>query len=307
MSGESTLELKTVQGRYERQTSAFRDWVTTEDSSDYPAEPGRYHLYVSYACPWASRAIIVRKLKRLEEVVGMTVLDPVRDRRGWRFFEDDPDPVNGFRFLAQAYRATDPGYDARVTVPVLWDKQTSRIVNNESADVIRMLNRAFDEWGNNSVDLCPDELVDEIDELNAVVYDNVNNGVYKCGFAGSQEAYEEAFEPLFETLEMLDGRLAENRYLMGDVVTEADWRLFTTLVRFDAVYYVHFKCNKKRIADYGNLSGYMRELYQMPGIADTVNMDHIKRHYYVTHGSLNPSGIVPRGPELDFESPHGRG
>lgn len=310
MPTEETLDVDhetTDSGRFRRQDSAFREWVTAAGDRGYRAEPGRYHLYVSYACPWAHRTIIVRKLKELEDVVGLTVLDPIRDRRGWRFFEDEPDPINGFRFLAQAYTATEPDFDARVTVPVLWDRQTDRIVNNESAEIIRMLNDAFDAWGNDDLDLCPDELRDDIDEINAVVYDNVNDGVYKCGFARTQEAYEESFHPLFETLDMLDRRLGEKRYLLGEAVTEADWRLFTTLLRFDAVYYGHFKCNRRRIVDYPNLSGYLRELYQMPGIADTVHMDHIKRHYYMTHGSLNPNRVVPVGPELDFDAPHGRG
>jgi len=310
MPTEETLDVEhetTASGRFERQESAFRESVTADGEGGYRAEPGRYHLYVSYACPWAHRTIIVRRLKDLEEAVGLTVLDPIRDQRGWRFFEEDPDPINGFRFLAQAYRATDPDFDARVTVPVLWDRKTDRIVNNESAEIIRMLDDAFDEWGDDELDLRPDELRDDIDDINAVVYDNVNDGVYKCGFARTQEAYEESFHPLFDTLDMLDLRLGEKRYLTGDAVTEADWRLFTTLVRFDAVYYTHFKCNKRRIADYPNLSGYLREMYQMPGIADTVHMDHIKRHYFMTHRSLNPNCIVPVGPELDFEAPHGRG
>jgi putative glutathione S-transferase len=296
-----------VEGRFVRAPSLFRDRVTTDGSSDYRAERGRYHLYVSYACPWAHRTIIFRKLKKLEDIIDMTVVDPIRDDRGWRFVDDEPDPINGFRFLREGYLATDPDYASRVTVPVLWDKHTSRIVNNESSEIIRMLNAEFDEWGDAGTDFCPRELVEEIDELNAVVYTNVNNGVYKCGFASSQEAYAASFGSLFETLEMLDERLATNRYLMGDALTEADWRLFTTLVRFDAVYVGHFKCNKQRIVDYPNLSCYLRELYQMPHIAGTVNMDHIKRHYYETHLSLNPTGIVPAGPDLDFEDPHGRG
>ena len=293
----------TIQSRH----STFREQVTADGSFGFRSEPGRYHLYVSYACPWAHRTIIVRKLKALEDVVGMSVVDPIRDRRGWCFSADDPDPIRGFRYLSEAYLATDPSYDSRVTVPVLWDRQTSRIVNNESAEIIRMLNSEFDEWGDAQVDLYPRDLRAEIDSLNDLIYENVNNGVYKCGFARSQAAYEASFHPLFETLDALDKRLDENRYLLGEVLTEADWRLFTTLVRFDAVYFGHFKCNKRRIADYPNLFGYLRELYQMPHIADTVNMDHIKRHYYITHGSLNPSGIVPLGPDLDFTAPHGRG
>ncbi len=310
MSPESTPGWRhktNAEGRFVRAPSLFRDWVTTDRSSGYRAEPGRYHLYVSYACPWAHRTIIFRMLKKLENIISMTVVDPIRDDRGWRFADHEPDPINGFRFLREGYLATDPNYASRVTVPVLWDKHTSRVVNNESSEIIRMLNTEFDEWGDAGVDFYPGDLVDEIDELNAVVYTDVNNGVYKCGFARSQEAYAASFASLFETLDMLDARLATNRYLMGNALTEADWRLFTTLVRFDAVYVGHFKCNKQRIVDYPNLSGYLRELYQLPHIAGTVNMDHIKRHYFETHLSLNPTGIVPAGPDLDFEAPHGRG
>jgi putative glutathione S-transferase len=218
-----------------------------------------------------------------------------------------PDPVNGFDFLADAYRASDPSWSGRVTVPVLWDRETGRIVSNESAEVIRMLNSEFDEWGDASVDLYPEGLREEIDAVNHVVYENVNNGVYRAGFATTQAAYEEAFDALFATLADLDGRLAGQRYLAGDRITEADWRLFTTLVRFDAVYALHFKCNLRRISDHPSLWPYLRELYQVPGVAETVDFDHIKRHYYVTHDSINPTGIVPKGPELDLARPHGRG
>ncbi len=310
MSLDDTVELRHKTdgtGKFVRLPSVFRRQVTADGSSGLRAEPNRYHLYVSYACPWAHRTVIFRKLKGLEHVVGMSVVDPLRDQRGWRFFADDPDPVNGFGFLYEAYLATDPAYASRVTVPVLWDKQTGRIVNNESSEIIRMLNSEFDEWGDTTVDFRPAALRDEIDALNGVIYTNVNNGVYKCGFARSQAAYEASFYPLFETLDMLEERLGESRYLVGDVVTEADWRLFTTLVRFDPVYVGHFKCNKRRIADYANLSGYLRELYQVPHVAETVNMDHIKRHYYITHTSLNPSRIVPAGPDFDLSAPHGRG
>jgi len=299
-----------VRGRFVRAPSVLRDWVTADGSSAYPAEPDRYHLYVSLACPWAHRTIIYRQLKQLEGIIGLTVVDPLRDERGWRF-SDAPgcelDPVNGFRFLAEAYLATDPDYGSRVTVPVLWDKQTSRIVNNESSEIIRMLNSAFDEWGDESIDLYPEDLRDQIDEINAIIYTNVNNGVYKTGFARTQEAYEASVYPLFETLEMLDQRLATNRYLVSDTLTEADLRLFTTLVRFDAVYVGHFKCNLKRLVDFPDLWAYARQIYQIPHIAETVNMDHIKRHYYMTHAALNPSGVVPAGPEIDFDEPHGRG
>lgn len=293
-------------GAFIRQQSRFRDWISADGSTEFPAEPGRYHLYISLACPWASRALIVRQLKGLEDVIGLTVVDPLRDERGWRFTAEEPDPVNGFAFLAEAYAASDPAFDGRVTVPVLWDTRTGRIVNNESADIVRMLNTAFDAWGDSAVDLYPEPLREEIDALNERIYETVNNGVYRAGFAGSQEAYEEAFDALFETLDVLDGRLAERRWLTGAQITEADWRLFVTLVRFDAVYVGHFKCNLRRIADYPNLSGYLRDLYQQPGIAATVDFDHIKRHYYVTHPQINPTGIVPKGPALDFEAPHDR-
>jgi putative glutathione S-transferase len=283
-------------GRFVRQESRFRDWVLERP------EPGRYHLYVSLACPWASRAVIVRQVKGLEDVLPMTVVDPVRDDRGWRFSEDQPDPVNGYAFLAEAYVATDPSFDARVTVPVLYDTQERRIVNNESADIIRMLNA----WSTQGPDLYPEDLRTAIDEVNDRVYDTVNNGVYKAGFATTQAAYEQAFDELFASLDWLDDRLATRRYLLGDEITEADWRLFVTLVRFDAVYVGHFKCNLRRIADYAHLSGYLRDLYQRPGIADTVDFDHIKRHYYVTHPQLNPTRIVPKGPVLDLWAPHDR-
>jgi putative glutathione S-transferase len=286
----------TGDGRFVRQDSRFRDRV------DERPEPGRYHLYVSLACPWASRAIIVRRLKGLEDVLPMTIVDPVRDERGWRFDPERPDPVNNYTFLSEAYEATQPGYDARVTVPVLFDTHTNRIVNNESADIIRMLNG----WSDEGPDLVPEDLRGAIDEINERVYQHVNNGVYRAGFATSQRAYEEAFDELFETLDWLDERLATRRYLLGDEITEADWRLFVTLVRFDAVYVGHFKCNKQRIDDYAHLSGYLRDLYQEPGIAETVDFDHIKRHYYTTHPQLNPTRIVPKGPALDLWRPHDR-
>jgi len=297
-------------GEFVRQKSVFRDRVTADGSSGLPAEAGRYHLYVSYACPWAHRAIIFRRLKGLEKTIGMTVVDPIRDERGWAFTEavGGPDPLNGFRFLAEAYHATDPAFDGRVTVPVLWDKKNGRIVNNESSEVIRMLNSEFDAWAApGSGDFYPEALREEIDAVNDEVYENVNNGVYRCGFAASQEAYDEAYEKLFTTLDRLERRLVDRRFLMGDVQTEADWRLFTTLVRFDPVYHGHFKCNMRRLVDYPNLWAYTRDLYQTPGVAETVNLDHIKRHYYVTHRRINPTGVVPRGPAIDFNEPHGRG
>ena len=283
-------------GRFVRQESRFREWV-----SERP-EVGRFHLYVSLACPWASRAVIVRRLKRLEELLPMTVVDPLRDDRGWRFTPEDPDPVNGFTYLSEAYALTDPGFAARVTVPVLFDVAANRIVNNESAEIIRMLNA----WSSDGPDLYPRPLRTEIDAIEHRVYTTVNNGVYRAGFATTQAAYEEAFDELFATLDWLDDHLATRRYLLGDALTEADWRLFVTLVRFDVVYHGHFKCNLRRIADHPQLSGYLRDLYQHPGIADTVDFDHIKRHYYMTHPSINPTRIVPKGPELDLWAPHDR-
>jgi glutathionyl-hydroquinone reductase len=295
-------------GAYVRAPSEFRDWVTADGSSPFPAEPGRYHLYVSWACPWAHRTIILRRLKRLEGVVGMSAVDPIRDERGWAFRDvpgAGPDPVNGFRYLAQAYRATRPDYRGRVNVPVLWDTHTRRIVNNESADVIVMLNAAFDAYTDATEDYYPPELRAEIDELNERVYERVNNGVYRCGFARSQEAYEAAVVPLFETLDWLEERLGERDFLVGERVTLADWRLFTTLVRFDAVYYTHFKCNLRRIVDYPNLWAFTRRLFAVPGVAETVKMDQIKRHYYMTHSEINPRRIVPIGPDIDFADRNG--
>ena len=290
-------------GEFVRQESTFRRFVRADAASEFPAAAGRYHLYVSYACPWAHRTIIVRKLKQLDDAISLTVVDPIRDERGWAFTDSrgcGPDPVNGFQFLAEAYRATDPGFDGRVTVPVLWDKQRGEIVNNESSEIIRMVNAEFDAWGDAGVDLYPEELRVEIDTINQRVYQDINNGVYRCGFATTQEAYAAAFEVLFAALDWLDARLGDQRFLIGDAITEADWRLFTTLIRFDAVYVGHFKCNLRRIADYPDLSRYLGELYATPGVAETVDMDHIKRHYYVTHRALNPNGIVPLGPVLPF-------
>ncbi|HMX71681.1 MAG TPA: glutathione S-transferase family protein [Solirubrobacterales bacterium] len=290
-------------GAFVRQTSAFRERVTADGSSGFPAEPGRYHLYVCYACPWASRTIIFRTLKGLEEVISMTAVDPVRDDQGWKFFADDPDPVNGYEYLLEAYLRTDPDFSDRVTVPVLWDRETNRAVNNESSEIIRMLNTEFNQWAKNpDLDLYPEPLRAEIDELNDRIYNSINNGVYRAGFATTQEAYEEAFVELFEALDVMNDRLGESRFLTGGEITEADWRFFVTLIRFDAVYVGHFKCNLRRIADYDNLAGYLRDLYQQPGIRETVNMDHIKRHYYITHPRINPTQIVPMGPVLDLES-----
>jgi glutathionyl-hydroquinone reductase len=289
-------------GEFRRQGDTFREWVTADGRSGYPAVPGRYHLYVSWACPWAHRTIIVRKLKQLEPVIGMTVVDPIRDERGWAFRDGaghSHDPVNGFEFLSEAYRATDAGYGGRVTVPVLWDTVTKRIVSNSDDDLMRMFNHEFNHFTGSP-------LRAEIDEWNDMLYEEVNDGVYRAGFATSQAAYEKAMRRLFEALDRVDRRLADRRYLFGPRPTETDWRLFVTLVRFDAVYHGHFKCNLRRIVDYRHLSGYLRDLYQTDGIAGTVNFDHIKRHYYVTHTEINPTRIVPLGPIQELSTPHGR-
>jgi putative glutathione S-transferase len=296
-------DTRKTRGEFVRTTAAFRSWITADGSGAYPAEAGRYHLYVSLACPWAHRTLIFRALKRLEDVVSVSVVDPVMGDDGWEFGDgpgDIPDFVNGFRYLREAYTAADPTYSGRVTVPVLWDKRMRTIVSNESAEIIRMLNSAFTAFTADHTDYYPAALREGIDAINAMVYERVNNGVYRCGFAGSQQAYDAAFDRLFSALDELDARLAGSRYLVGDALTEADWRLFTTLARFDAVYYVHFKCNRRRIAEYPNLSRYLRELYRVPGVAATLNMDHIKRHYYMSHPHLNPSRIVPKGPVLEF-------
>lgn len=300
----------TEEGEFKRQPDAFRGWVTEDGSSGYPAARGRYHLYVSLACPWAHRTIILRKLKKLEEVIGMTVVDPIRDEHGWAF-RDGPghvtDPINGFRFLSEAYTATDPTYRGRVTVPVLWDTVTTRIVTNSDDDLMRMFNSAFNRLTESPVDLYPEGLREEIDGLNSFIYQNVNDGVYQAGFATSQKVYERAVRRLFDALDTLETRLSTRRYLLGPRIAETDWRLFVTLVRFDAVYHGHFKCNVHRIVDYPNLFGYLKELYQYDGIADTVNFDHIKRHYYMTHEDINPTRIVPIGPAQDLTALHGRG
>ncbi|MFL6541142.1 MAG: glutathione S-transferase family protein [Chthoniobacterales bacterium] len=299
-------EEQSKKGDFTRQEDAFRDWVKRDGSSPYQPENDRYHLYVSLACPWAHRTIVLRRLKGLEEVIGMTVVDPVRDERGWAF-TDEPDPINGFKFLSEAYLASDVNYNGRVTVPVLWDKQTKRIVSNSDDDIIRMFNSEFSEFATNDYNFVPPELEREIDELNDIIYRDVNNGVYRAGFATRQQPYERAARRLFERLDELDARLAKERFLLGAQMTETDWRLFPTLIRFDAVYHGHFKCNVRRIIDYKNLWPYLRDLYQHDGVAGTVNFDHIKRHYYMTHEQINPTRIVPIGPTLDLDEPHGRG
>ncbi len=304
-----------MEGEFIRTESRFRGRVTarggTEHSghSDFPAAPGRYHLYVSYACPWAHRTLIYRALKGLEEVISVSVVHPVMPPESWVFGEypgATPDHVHGFDTLGQVYELAEPDYDGLVSVPVLYDKHRSAIVNNESSEIIRMLNSAFDAWGRADLDFYPKPLHAEIEAVNALVYENVNNGVYRAGFATTQTAYEDAHNRLFATLDELDARLSRQRYLVGRHPTEADWRLFPTLVRFDAVYYSHFKCNRCCLADYPNLWGYTRDLFKIPGVARTVNMEHIKRHYFTSHKSLNPSGIVPKGPNLDFDTPHFR-
>jgi putative glutathione S-transferase len=300
---------QTEEGDFTRQADAFRGWVTADGRSGYPAATGRYHLYVSWACPWAHRTIIVRKLKKLESVIGMTVVDPIRDERGWAFREGpghSPDPINRFQFLSEAYRATDPSYAGRVTVPVLWDTETKRIVSNSDDDLMRMFNREFNQFTNSALDLYPSGLQREIDALNTFMYETINNGVYLAGFATAQRPYERAVRTLFEALDQLDARLGDHRYLFGPHVVETDWRLFVTLVRFDAVYHGHFKCNIRRIVDYPNISGYLKDLYQVDGIAETVNFDHIKRHYYMTHADINPTRIVPIGPDQDLSAAPGR-
>lgn len=293
-------------GEFVRPEAKFRNRVTADGSSGYRAEPGRYQLYVSLACPWAHRTLIFRKLKNLDHAIPVSIVEPVMSSEGWAFSEALPDHINGFSHLYQLYTKTEPGYTGRVTVPVLWDRKRSVIVNNESAEIIRMLNSEFAAHGSIGRDYYPAGLRGEIDEINAFVYDNINNGVYRCGFAGTQTAYESAARRLFHALDTLEERLSRTRYLVGSTLTEADWRLFTTLIRFDAVYHGHFKCNLRRIEDYPNLSRYLRDLYQTPGIAETVDLDHIKRHYYMSHEHINPSRIVPLGPELNFRRPHDR-
>ncbi len=309
---------QTKSGEFERQPDAFREWVSNDGSTSYPTAAGRYHLYVSLACPWASRTVIFRKLKGLEEAIGMTVVDPIRDEEGWAFREpsgkilpgapfESTDSINGFQFLSEAYKATNPDYNERVTVPVLWDKQTKKIVNNCEDDICRMFNDRFNDFSRNKdVDFFPREIEKEHAKLSNFLYDNVNNGVYRAGFATRQRPYEIACRRIFEALDDMDERLSKSRYLFGNRIVEADWRLFCTLIRFDVVYHGHFKCNLRRIIDYPNLQGYLMDLYQQPGITDTVNFDHIKRHYYMTHTQINPTRIVPIGPLLDLTKPHGR-
>ncbi|MGN6548588.1 MAG: glutathione S-transferase family protein [Pararhizobium sp.] len=309
-------DTKASNGRFRREESRFRNWVTPDGSpgpsgeGGFAAEPDRYHLYVSLACPWAHRTLIFRKLKKLEAIIPISIVDYLMGENGWEFRGRDGgtlDAVNGADTLWQVYVKADPHFTGRVTVPTLWDKKRGTIVNNESSEIIRMMNSAFDALTDVRTDYYPEDQRPEIDAINDTVYRTVNNGVYKCGFATTQAAYEENFQALFETFDMLEERLSRRRYLTGERITEADWRLFTTLVRFDAVYYGHFKCNHRRIVDYPNLWAYARELYQVPGVSETVNFLHITRHYYMSHKTVNPTGIVPLGPEMDWNEPHGRG
>jgi glutathionyl-hydroquinone reductase len=323
MSSSHLPTEQTATGEFQRQEDAFREWISIDGSTSYPAAPGRYHLYVSLACPWASRTIIFRKLKGLEDAIGLTIVDPFRDEKGWAFRDpelskpgsdlknldkfESTDPLNGFRYLSEAYRATDPKFDGRVTVPVLWDKETKKIVNNCEDDICPMFNSVFNQFARNKdVDLFPKEIEAEHNKLNDFLYENINNGVYRAGFATRQKPYERACKRLFDALDEMEKRLASSRYLLGKRIVEADWRLFCTLIRFDVVYHGHFKCNLRRIVDYPNLQGYLLDLYQQPGIAETVSIDHIKRHYYMTHEEINPTRIVPLGPIVDLTKPHGR-
>lgn len=302
-------------GRFKRSQAAFRNWITADGSAGpdgkggFKAEPGRYHLYVAYACPWAHRTLIFRKLKGLEDMISVSVVNPIMREHGWTFrngYKVIADSVNGAEFMHQVYTRAMSDYSGRVTVPVVWDRQQETIVSNESADIIRMFNSAFDSVGAKKGDYYPESLREEIDAVNDTVYTNVNNGVYKAGFATTQEAYEEAVLPLFETLDQLEKRLSEQRYLCGNRITEADWRLFTTLIRFDSVYVGHFKCNLRRIEDYPNLSNYVRDLFQFPGVSETVELRAIKLHYYGSHKTINPHYVIPLGPALDFHRPHDR-
>ncbi len=308
-------DTKASEGRFEREDAGFRNWVTADGSAGpsgiggFKAEPNRYHLYVSLACPWAHRTTIYRKLKGLEDMISLSIVHPFMGDKGWTFAEGAgviADPIVKADYLYEVYIAAKPDYTGRVTVPILWDKETNTIVSNESSEIIRMFNSAFDEVGATAVSFLPTELLAEIDTVNEFVYSAMNNGVYKAGFAMTEAAYREAVVTLFDALDTLEARLVDQRYLLGNTITEADWRLFTTLVRFDAVYVGHFKCNIRRIVDYPNLWGYLRDLYQVPGIAETVNIEHIKAHYYTSHANINPTRIIPVGPLLDFNEPHDR-
>lgn len=297
------------QGRFIRPSTTFRHKITADGSSGFKAESGRYHLYISWACPWAQRTAILRKLKGLEDAIGLSVVAAEIDQNSWEFSDESgaiPDTVNHTNYLWQLYLLAEPKYSGRVTVPVLWDKQTGTIVNNESREIIRMLDTEFDSIAQKDVNFYPQDLRSKIDETIDAIYQPINNGVYRAGFATTQSAYEEAVTELFDALDYWEGVLAKQRYLCGDIITEADWCMFTTLLRFDSVYYVHFKCNLRRIVDYPNLWNYLKDLYQQPGVRETCNLDHIKRHYYKSHPNVNPTRIVPKGPIIDFEAPHNR-
>ncbi|MDP6745342.1 MAG: glutathione S-transferase family protein [SAR324 cluster bacterium] len=302
-------------GEFLRTNSQFRNWITADGSagpsgeSGFPAEAGRYHLYVSLACPWAHRTLIFRVLKSLEDIIPVSIVHPYMLDKGWVFDDwkgETADSLYGFNCLHQLYTMANPDYSGRVTVPVLWDSEQETIVSNESSEIIRMLNSAFDDFTPVKTDYYPEELRNEIDSINSRIYETLNNGVYRCGFATTQKAYETAFTELFACLDELESRLSKQRFLIGNSITEADWRLFTTLIRFDAVYYSHFKTNLRRISDYPELYAYTRDLYQQPGIKQTVNLEHIKQHYYYSHETINPTRIVPEGPKLNFEEPHKR-
>jgi putative glutathione S-transferase len=296
-----------VDGSFRRQVSQFRRWVSTDGDSEFQPQPGRYHLYVASACPWAHRTIIARHLMGLEDAIGISFVDPIRDDRGWAFTGGQyVDHAGGMHYLSEAYLATDPAYAARVTVPVLWDTATGEIVSNESADILRMLHTAFAGLAKHPVQLYPESLSGEIDVLNERIYENVNNAVYKAGFSTNQAIYEREVTALFVILDELDGRLADRRFLFGPEPLETDWRLFTTLVRFDAVYQIHFKCSLRKLIEYAHLWPYARDLYQWPGVAETVDFDEIRRHYYLTHPMINPSGLVAVRPAASFDLPHGR-
>jgi len=312
---EDWLESELEDGAFIRKDSQFRNWVTIDGQAGstgkggFKAEPDRYHLYVSYACPWAHRTLIFRQLKNLENIISVSVVHPDMGDDGWAFSEfpgATSDHINEFNFLHQTYTLADSNYSGIITVPVLWDKQLKTIVNNESSEIIRMFNSAFNDITENKVDYYPESLRTDIDEINELIYNNINNGVYRCGFAKTQKAYEHAFDKLFASLDLIENQLSELRYLTGSTITEADWRLLPTLLRFDPVYVGHFKCNLRRISDYPNISNYLRDLYQQPGISDTFNLEHIKRHYYKSHASINPTRIVPKGPELNYDAPHNR-
>ncbi|WP_171205734.1 glutathione S-transferase family protein [Ruegeria sp. HKCCA0235A] len=313
---DTWYDTKSTGGAFKRSAAQFRNWLTADGDAGpsgkggFKAEPGRYHLYVSYACPWAHRTLIFRELKGLSDLISVSVVHPDMLDQGWTFETDGHgatgDDLYGLSFAHQIYTKADPAYSGRVTVPILWDKRQETIVSNESSEIIRMFNSAFDGITGNTDDYWPETMRDEIEEVNARIYSDVNNGVYKSGFATSQAAYDAAVGPLFDTLDWLEDRLTRNRYLMGGRITEADWRLFTTLIRFDPVYHLHFKCNKRRLIDYPNLWSYTRELYQWPGVAPTVNMTHIVRHYHYSHDSINPYRIIPVNPVLDYAEPHRR-